>query len=300
MEKDVSHHGPNRVYPPSRPSKLQKLIKVFLVIFVVGSLISISGRKTSLGAFTDPTSLNRLFGYPPSIPQNTASASKNDGYRLVSVHRVGVGKKRNQVYQVLDISNESPLHTSSHENGNYIISSMPRRTTHLADQTRQSTKNYITQSRLNKQALRDPLSVYYPQSPAAEWITRDIQAPNITDKKSVTTLAKVASNAYIRVPETDEWYDLGHKWNESTDFGWDEHGLRGHVFANADNSTVIVAMKGTSPPFVGTGDTSSNDKINVLLYVSVLTIGQHFIFLLLCTSILYLVNGVRLLYWRYI
>ena len=79
----------------------------------------------------------------------------------------------------------------------------------------------------------------------------------------MTTLAKVASNAYIRIPETDEWYDIGKHWNESNDFGWEEHGLRGHVFANKDNSTIIVAMKGTSPPFVGGSDTATNDKINV-------------------------------------
>lgn len=101
----------------------------------------------------------------------------------------------------------------------------------------------------------------------AKWISQDIPAPNISSKHAVSTLAKVASNAYIRIPETEDWYDLGRKWNESDDFGWEENGLRGHVFANTDNSTIIVAMKGTSPPFVGGSDTSTNDKINVTFYL---------------------------------
>lgn len=298
MEKVVPHHGPDILQPRTRHSKIRTLTKILLAIFVLGSFILISVRIMNCGTLTLAFPLNRLFGYPPSPPHNDVSASKKDEFRLASVHRVGIGKKRHQVYQVLDVSHESPLHTSSHEDGNYVISSIPRRTTHLADTSRQNTRNYITQSRLNKQALRDPFSVYHPQSPVAEWTTREIPAPNITDKKTVTTIAKVASNAYIRIPDTADWYDLGHKWNESTDFGWEENGLRGHVFANADNSTIIVALKGTSPPFVGAGDTSTNDKTNVFIILAHLTLGQHFIFLLLCSSILYLVHGLRLLYWR--
>jgi lipase ATG15 len=189
------------------------------------------------------------------------SVPSNDEFRLVSVHRAGIGETRNQVYQILDIPDGSEYHSASDATGGkYIISSITRQTTHLADQSRRNNKNYMTQSRLSSQAARDGLP---PQSLVAEWITHDIPAPNISDKIAVTTLAKVASNAYIRIPESDDWYDIGKRWNESNDFGWEEHGLRGHVFANNDNSTIIVALKGTSPPFVGGSDTSANDKLNV-------------------------------------
>lgn len=198
--------------------------------------------------------------------------STSDEFRLVEIHRAGVGPERNQVYQTLSIPTSSSIHalsTINDNDGKYIIASVPGRTTHLSNQTRQSTKNYLTRSRLLIQTSRDNPLISSPQSPAAEWTTRDILLPNITNKNSILTLAKVSSNAYIRIPETEDWYDLGRKWNESTDFGWEENGLRGHVFANSDNSTIIVAMKGTSPPFVGGSDTSTNDKINVLSHPSV-------------------------------
>lgn len=197
----------------------------------------------------------------PFFPHGTQLAK--DEFRLVEVHRAGVGKTRNRVYQVLDVPEDSGLHAlSSIPSGKYVIPSMPRRTTHLADQTRQATENFITQSRLSKQAARDPFNPYL-QSPVGEWITRDILAPNVSNKQALTAVAKVASNAYIRIPDSEDWYDIGEKWNQSHEFGWEENGLRGHVFTNSDNSTVIVAMKGTSPPFVGGGETSSNDKANV-------------------------------------
>jgi len=257
--------------------------------------------------------------------------STSDEFRLVEIHRAGVGPKRNQVYQTLSIPPSSPLHAlspfddehgSNNNNNNsqkYIITSIPGRTTHLKDQSRQSTKDYLLRSRLLVQSSRDnSLSTSPLQSPAAEWITREILLPNTTNKHSVLTLAKVASNAYIRIPETEDWYDVGHKWNESTDFGWEENGLRGHVFANSDNSTIIVAMKGTSPPFVGGSDTSTNDKINVpsplppflaslylrrtfvlspRQYGSLMT-GQSTILMLLRKSILHLEHSLRLLHRR--
>jgi len=258
MEKEFTEHAPNIIQPRNKRSKLKHLLKILLLILVITLYLSISNSKAIEGVFP----LHRFFGHRQPIPPSTPSAEHK--FRLVSVHRAGVGKNRSQVYQVLNIPDDSTLHAlSPNEDGNYIISSVQRQTTHLADQSRQSTENYMTQSRLTKQAARDPFSVYRPQSPAAQWITRDIPTPNITDQKSIVTLAKVASNAYVRIPDSEDWYDVGRKWNESNDFGWEESGLRGHVFTNADNSTVIVAMKGTSPPFVGGSDTSTNDKTNV-------------------------------------
>jgi len=247
------------VYERTRPPAKRRILTAFiaLVFFVLIALRVPHG----MGPL-----LRRTFTTPrPQVPcHHHNSASKNE-FRLVEVHRAGVGKRRNQVYQVLNVAEDSTFHTLDGGDGKYYVPSMSRQTTHLADRSRQATKQYITQSRLRAQALRDaPLSPLDFQSPAAQWISEDIQVPNITNMHVVTTLAKVSSNAYIRIPDTEDWYDLGKKWNESHDFGWEEYGLRGHVFANEDNSTIIVAMKGTSPPFVGGSDTSTNDKINVL------------------------------------
>ena len=43
----------------------------------------------------------------------------------------------------------------------------------------------------------------------------------------------------------------------------DGDGFRGHVFASPDNSTVVLAIKGTSTGFIGGGGpTTRKDKIN--------------------------------------
>ena len=46
--------------------------------------------------------------------------------------------------------------------------------------------------------------------------------------------------------------------------GWepDDDGFRGYVFATEDNSTVVLTIKGTSPPIVGGGPTIEKDKKN--------------------------------------
>lgn len=52
---------------------------------------------------------------------------------------------------------------------------------------------------------------------------------------------------------------------QSYPFGWepDQDGFRGHVFANEDNSTVVLSIKGTSAGIVGAGGpTSKKDKLN--------------------------------------
>ena len=51
---------------------------------------------------------------------------------------------------------------------------------------------------------------------------------------------------------------------QSDSFGWLEDGIRGHIWANEDNSTIVVSIKGTSAAVVGGGDgkTGLNDKTN--------------------------------------
>ena len=54
---------------------------------------------------------------------------------------------------------------------------------------------------------------------------------------------------------------------QSDSFGWEEDGLRGHVFATPDNSTIVIAIKGTSAGLLGNGGpTGVNDKVNVRLH----------------------------------
>jgi lipase ATG15 len=91
---------------------------------------------------------------------------------------------------------------------------------------------------------------------ADRWLERDISLPNITDKGTILTLAAMTSNAYTAVPHTGEWMDVDDDYNSTGSFGWEDDGIRGHVFANPDNSSVIIAYKGTSL----TGATAHKDK----------------------------------------
>ncbi|GAA6038895.1 hypothetical protein JCM8097_000561 [Rhodosporidiobolus ruineniae] len=96
-----------------------------------------------------------------------------------------------------------------------------------------------------------------------EWDDIEIDAPDTRDVETLAALGKMTSNAYT-TPDASGWYDLGEEgWNRTDSFGWKEHGLRGHVFADPQNKTVVVAIKGTSAFIVGGGtETSKNDKIN--------------------------------------
>ncbi|KAF9148074.1 putative lipase atg15 [Linnemannia schmuckeri] len=94
------------------------------------------------------------------------------------------------------------------------------------------------------------------------WTKQVVPAPDVTDKESVLQLSKMNYNSYTEVASPG-WYDLEGNWSVNSTFGWEEDGLRGHVFASADNSTLIIAIKGTSAAILGGGGgTSTRDKIN--------------------------------------
>ncbi|EKM58524.1 uncharacterized protein PHACADRAFT_53577, partial [Phanerochaete carnosa HHB-10118-sp] len=97
-----------------------------------------------------------------------------------------------------------------------------------------------------------------------DWDEDEIEGPDVESRKTLLNLAKMTNNAYLE-PGEAEWYDLGGDWNVSYPVGWepDQDGFRGHVFATADNSTIVLSIKGTSSGFIGGGGpTSKKDKFN--------------------------------------
>ncbi|KAK9762207.1 putative lipase atg15 [Basidiobolus ranarum] len=98
---------------------------------------------------------------------------------------------------------------------------------------------------------------------AVKWDEEEIWVPDMEDKETVLTLAKMTYNTYL-APKTSSWYDLGERWQTNSSFGWEKDGLRGHVFGNEDNSTLVIAFKGTTAAFLwmGDGETSTQDKLN--------------------------------------
>ncbi|KAL8681413.1 MAG: hypothetical protein Q9186_002488 [Xanthomendoza sp. 1 TL-2023] len=107
-----------------------------------------------------------------------------------------------------------------------------------------------------------------PAIAPSAWTLDDVASPNITDKETVVSLALMAANAYTEAPNTGEWEDVNGGFNQSDSFGWESDGLRGHIFADEGNKTIVVALKGTTPAvFDGAGSTT-NDKINDNLFFS--------------------------------
>lgn len=98
------------------------------------------------------------------------------------------------------------------------------------------------------------------------WTLDTLPGPNITDKETVTNLAKMTWNAYTKEPGTGEWQEETGRFNHTQSFGWEGDSLRGHVFANKDNSTIIIALKGTSPAVFDGAETTTNDKVNDNLF----------------------------------
>ncbi|EGP88905.1 uncharacterized protein MYCGRDRAFT_108706 [Zymoseptoria tritici IPO323] len=104
--------------------------------------------------------------------------------------------------------------------------------------------------------------------PSSAWTTDHVAGPNITDKKTIITFAKMALNAYYTSPEDSEWRDVKGGFNYTEDFGWQQDGLRGHIFADEKNATVVIGLKGTSPAIFDGADTTGNDKLNDNLFGS--------------------------------
>ncbi|KAF9577578.1 putative lipase atg15, partial [Lunasporangiospora selenospora] len=94
------------------------------------------------------------------------------------------------------------------------------------------------------------------------WSRQVVPAPDMSDKETIVQLGKMNYNSYTEV-ESPGWYDLEGHWKVNTTFGWEEDGVRGHIFASEDNSTMVIAIKGTSAALVGGGGaTAPRDKIN--------------------------------------
>lgn len=62
-----------------------------------------------------------------------------------------------------------------------------------------------------------------------DWDDVEVDAPDVTDRQTLLTLAKMSSNAYT-TPEESNWYPL-KKYSNGTGYGWepDADGLRGHI-----------------------------------------------------------------------
>ena len=129
----------------------------------------------------------------------------------------------------------------------------------LADRSKDTITGILEWGRMTGKAV---------ELPNEDWTIDEIPGPNVTDRETVLSFARMASNAYILEPNTGEWEDVGGGFNYTEDFGWESDGLRGHIFADTENSTVVIGLKGTSPAVFDGSETTTNDKINDNLFFS--------------------------------
>ena len=103
---------------------------------------------------------------------------------------------------------------------------------------------------------------------ASAWAVDQVPAPDVTDKETVLTMAYIAADAYVETDDRADWLDVGEPFNKTADFGWHGDGLRGHIWADEDNSTVVIGLKGTSVAVFDGDGTTTNDKVNDNLFFS--------------------------------
>ncbi|KAK5056080.1 hypothetical protein LTR84_012631 [Exophiala bonariae] len=110
------------------------------------------------------------------------------------------------------------------------------------------------------------------------WTLDEVHGPNVTDKETVINLAIMAANAYNEVPGEGDWEDVTQGYNKTASFGWQGDGLRGHIFADQGNNTIIISLKGTSPAVFDGDGTTTQDKLNDNLFFSCCCAqgGQYF------------------------
>ncbi|KAF8865804.1 alpha/beta-hydrolase [Acephala macrosclerotiorum] len=108
------------------------------------------------------------------------------------------------------------------------------------------------------------------ESSADDWTTDDVNGPDITDVGTVLTFAHMAANAYVETPNTGDWADPEGGFNRTDDngFGWEGDGLRGYLYADETNSTIVIGVKGTSLAIWDGDGTTTNDKENDNLFFS--------------------------------
>lgn len=198
---------------------------------------------TALAALLVP--LVNLFTRKSCQPVQESRPTLN--FELRHLHAVASNSSR---IIFADVSPDKPQAVQGYSNGSYPIRTRPI-TTHRPS-------SFSAFARARTRALR------FGENEWLDWEEEEVLGPDVESREVLLHLAKMTNNAYVD-PDDPAWYDLNEGWNTSYPFGWepDADGFRGHVFATADNSTVVLSIKGTSASvFGGAGPTAKKDKLN--------------------------------------
>ncbi|KAJ4305385.1 putative lipase atg15 [Kalmusia sp. IMI 367209] len=199
---------------------------------------------------------------PPTSPQPPTGATKEFSLRHIFHHGT---YEYPGLHRKLDVSEQAAVWMVEDEHAErepvpvlrarYETMNIQR----LKDRRRETIDGILDWGRMTGKALH---------MAAEDWTVDEIAGPNVSDKDTVLTFARMASNAYILEPHTGDWEDVRGGFNYTEDFGWQSDGLRGHIFADTTNSTVVIGLKGTSPALFDGSETTTNDKINDNLFFS--------------------------------
>jgi lipase ATG15 len=214
---------------------MRRLLPLTLLIAAVFAFQALALQIPFLG--------NRLDSLEPHT--RTAAA-----FKLRHVFHHGIGANAT-LHRRLDVPESHAFETGTSE---FYLSYVSKNVTRLSQRDPDFMESYLAYTRRpNAIKITD-----------FDWIHEDVCTPNISDPETLGTLARMTADAYVAVPASNDWVDVGEPYNETLGFGWDDKGVRGHVFADDENKTVVVAIKGTSSTlFDSDGDTVANDKINV-------------------------------------
>ena len=139
----------------------------------------------------------------------------------------------------------------------------------LADRRVSTINDHLWHARLTGEAV---------SLAASDWTMDEVYGPNMTDQDTVINLATMAANAYVEEPYAGDWENITQGFNDSQNFGWQGDGLRGHIFADEGNQTIVISLKGTSPAVFDGEGTTTRDKLNDNLFGSCCCAqgGQYF------------------------
>ncbi|RYF33674.1 MAG: hypothetical protein EOO38_30020 [Cytophagaceae bacterium] len=219
--------------PRSSPSNISfsfaKYILVLTVFAQAAFFVIVSCSWTRFGSSRDT----------PRIEQSKATASAPNGLTLRHIFHHGAGQPGPRARR-LDISAERiSIADAAGQFGPFPIKTSP--------------------VRIDRPAPR-LFDAQIPMSPI--WVAEEFAGPDVEDKETIINLAYMSEDAYKVGRDDPEWLDVDEQYNSSIPFGWDDSGIRGHVFSDDTNSTIILAVKGTTVAMFEGNGTSGHDKEN--------------------------------------
>ena len=265
-----------------RPSKGSLSLNAMLLLLLLATTITVDASKRRK---TD-SSQAPILSSPPQEPQvhiAPALAPRSHNFTLRHIFHHGTYQYPH-LHKRLDVGEREEIWTEGDEQstlaGRHSFQAVSRAEPiqRLRDRSIQAVEDLVNK----RQSQGSPYIL-----DATSWTIDSVPGPNITDKDTVISLANIAADAYVKVPGEEDWTDVNQgenrNFNHSAAFGWEGDGLRGHIFADQDNSTIVIGLKGTTPAvFDGSGSTTRDKENDNLFFSCCCGQGGHYLWRRVC------------------